>query len=57
MYTIKVGTHDGTSPCDKSLQQVAGTSPIVCADLYYALKPIGHRARLRENEHLFRYRA
>ena len=23
---FKVGTHDGTSPCDKSLQQVTGTS-------------------------------
>ena len=26
---IKVGTHDGTSPCDYSLQQVGGTSRIV----------------------------
>ena len=26
---IKVGTHDGTSPCDQFLQQVAGTSRIV----------------------------
>ena len=26
---IKVGTYDGTSPCDYSLQQVAGTSRIV----------------------------
>ena len=24
---------------------------------YYALKNIGYHARLRENEHLFRYRA
>ena len=30
---IKVGTHDATSPCDWSLRLVAGTSPIVCADL------------------------
>ena len=29
---VKVGTHDGTSPCDKSLQQVAGTSRIVWTD-------------------------
>ena len=27
--TIKVGTHDRTSPCDYSLQQFAGTSRIV----------------------------
>ena len=26
---LKVGTHDGTSPCDWSLQQVAGTCRIV----------------------------
>ena len=24
---------------------------------YYAIKNIGHHARLKENEHLFRYRA
>ena len=30
---IKVGTHDGTSPCDLLQGLVAGTSPIVCADL------------------------
>ena len=27
------------------------------AHYYYAIKNIGHRARLKENEHLFRYRA
>ena len=26
---VKVGTHEGTSPCGYFLQQVAGTSPIV----------------------------
>ena len=28
-FSIEVGTHEGTSPCDWSLKQVAGTSPIV----------------------------
>ena len=26
---FKVGTHDGTSPCDLSLQQIAGSCRIV----------------------------
>lgn len=30
---FNVGTHDGSSPYDKSLQQVGGTSGIVCVDL------------------------
>ena len=33
LLQLKVGTHDGTSPCDLLQGLFAGTTPIVCADL------------------------
>ena len=45
LCSFKVGTHDGTSPCDLLQGLVAGTSPIVCADLNgVAENTVGNRS-------------
>ena len=40
-----VSSHDATSPCDLLQGLVAGTSPIVCADLYDSWVVLQRRLR------------